>query len=289
MDWDKRAPIFLLGNRDGTAPTSREVKIWLAHDGGRLLLHAQGRDAELTCHSERLPDDPHFWMQDHVEFRLERVSGEQLQIIVTPDGRYWDSQGVRARSGLLTCAGAIHEDRWSVDLALSCATLGLPTLSPGMVLRGIVAHVRWAGGSPDIVCCSATVLGFQQAERFAEFIIGDHVPALPVVSEFRLVDNRTVGLTLVNMAPMAFVGRSVLTHERADGEAEPQVSPLRIFPDASTMLTAPVELDSRRFTRIRVAIEDERGRRELGAVALLAAVLPLREPNSYSSAPVFVL
>jgi hypothetical protein len=280
MDWDKRAPIFLLGNRDGTAPTSRELKIWLAHDRGRLLLHAQGRDAELTCHSERLPDDPRFWMQDHVEFRLEMVSGEQLQIIVTPDGRYWDSQGVRARAGLLTCAGAIHEDRWSVDLALSCAALGLPTLSPGMVLRGIVAHVRWAGGLPDIVCCSATVLGFQQAERFAEFVIGDHVPALPVVSEFRLVDNRTVGLTLVNMAPIAFAGRSVLTHERADGEAGPQVSPLRIFPDASTTLTAPVELDSRRFTRIRVAIEDERGRRELGAVALLAAVSPLSEPKN---------
>src|SRR5450759_903860 len=67
-DWTKRSPILLLGNPAGTAPARRETRVWLAHDGDRLLLHAAGRDAHLTRRPEIPPGDAQFWTQDHLEF-----------------------------------------------------------------------------------------------------------------------------------------------------------------------------------------------------------------------------
>jgi hypothetical protein len=270
-------PVLLLGNPTGTGAVRRETRFWLARDDEHFILHAEGRETSLTLRPELQPDDPMFWTQDHIELRLLPASGEHVQIIIALNGRCWDNRGLYKQDDRLTCRGEVRDENWTLDLRLNCAALGLAVLPPGMVLRGLVAHVRWADGRPDIACCTAMELGFSQHERLAEFVLDETSPEGPFVSDFRLVDDRQARLTLVNPSSNPFSGRLVWRYERADGDVGTDSIPLNLVPGGRTELTVPFIREPQRFTRLCLAIEDQQGRHEFGAVSLRAELTALPE------------
>jgi hypothetical protein len=276
--WAPVPPLVPLTNLTGTAVPERSVTLRLAYDAGALYLRAEGRDPGLTRKPELAADDPRFWTQDHVEWRVQLAAGAHLQVILTPDGRCWDNRGAREIPGALLCRGSVDGDAWSVEARLACSALGLPALEPGMTLRGLVAHTRWASGTAAIVCCTAAELGFGQAERFAEFVL-DAAAAGPVMTACRPLDEQQVALTLTNPAPGPFSGLLTLRAADADGEATKLSLPVTVAAGGAVDLVAPFRRLPRRFTRLHLALVDGGGCRELGAVSLCGELPPLTAPT----------
>ncbi len=279
--WDTIAPVVPLTDLRGIAPTTRPVTVRLAWStAGFLHLHAEGTDAKLTRKPEFPPGHPRFWTQDHLELWLLHADGQPLQVIATPDGQCWDNRDQWRTPDRLACRGTVDDNGWEMELRVPAAALGLVSLHAGLVLRGLVALAHWTGDETvDLAACSATELGFQQEERFAEFVLGDTPTTLPRLVAVDTADGSSVMLTLRNPGATDFAGHLALRCEQADDdEATSQRLPLAIAAGGSVALPAAWPRAARRFTRLCLAVEDAGGRHELAAPSLRAAPAPQPEP-----------
>jgi hypothetical protein len=267
------APVVPMIDLAGTALSVRPVVVHLSYDEKTLYLHAEGDDPTITCKPALAPDDPQFWTQDHVEWRLLRADGTHLQLIAALDGRCWDSQGMWHDPAILTCRSHIAGTHWTLDVQVSAFALGLPALAPGCVLHGLVAQTRWGSGYADIVCCTAAELGFQQQERFAEFVLGPPIVG-PIVTDVRLPDTDHVILTLANPAAVPVTGYVTLTADRTGETPTHAQVPYAIASGETAEKIVPYARVPRRFTRLHIAVDNQ----EQLALSLCVPLPPLPDP-----------
>jgi len=180
--WARIPPIALLTDMYGDEVLRGEAKIRVAYDDEYLYLRAEIPESALTIMPELAPDDGLFWRQDHIEFRVQpdpTDPARQLQFLFVPDGRFFDSLGLWQRvdnPARPSCSGKIAADGWGIRCRIPLATCEIAALTPGIVLRALVAHSRWANSGLDAACSSAVEIGFQQAERFTDFVVAEERP-----------------------------------------------------------------------------------------------------------------
>lgn len=292
--WKTVPSVALLTDPYGEVPSRRDVEIRLAWEPEALHLRAGVLDAAAVQRPERAPDDPDFWRQDHIELRLLRPredgADEQLQFILTPHA-VSDSLGLWREEGALTHSGGTEGDAWWVHLRLPFDRLGLGPPAAGRVLRGLLAHTRWADGWADFHAISAAELGFSQRQRFAELCLCEAATETVVLQRlglesFELQAGRNrAAVTLRNNAREPRPGRLLLLRETGpDGHGQVETVE-RTFAPGETTLHLSLWLDRPRYTRHRFVYEDAAGCRELGRVTLRAGVprvptghLSLRHP-----------
>lgn len=275
-DWPTGGAIVPLLDLAGERPAAGDTRIELSYDSHAIHLLAQGRDAALTLRPELPPDDPRFWTQDHVEFRLLTRAGEHLQVIAALDGRCWCSREANIPGGGPVCRATLQDGAWRLDLALPATALGYAELREGMVLEGIVACTRWRGERADIACCSATELGFSQRERFARFVLRakDNAPAL---TGFHPIDAHLARLTVANPKATPFAGWLVT---RQEGAAPSEVRrPIELPPRGEAEATVPFTRRARRFTPLHILLEDGPRRCELAAISMRGSLPLLPSPR----------
>lgn len=287
-DWSRLQPVALLTDITGVAASSRDVQIWLAHDGKRLHMRARGHDEQITYRPELAPDDPRFWMQDHIEFRLLPQPGKHQQFIVSLAGRCWDNHGLWKRLDEVSCSGTLRGRSWEVQLHIDAKALGLRELCPGASLRGIVAHVRWAEGRPDIACCSATQLGFSQEERFADLVLDGSYPDAPVLIGLTVSPDDQAELSFRNPTAGAVSGRLLLTREQAEGPVIVTDHAIDLSAGSSTVLRMPLSRAPRQFTRLGIAFVDASGARDLAAISMCGRLRPLPPPTKHQVHPYLI-
>jgi hypothetical protein len=223
--WASVPPVPGLTDLAGEALSDRAV-IRLAYDDERLYLDAVVQERKPVIHPEWGPGTKHFWEQDHIELRFlrdPRHDLDQIQFIVSADGRAWDNRGIGERNpGAIRCSGRRTGRGWSVRLSCAFSDLGLPTPAAGSTWRGIVGHTRWGGGGLDIVCSGATELGFPQADRFGEWIFAGHPDPvfLESVSE--------TGIMVVNRSRQPARGRLTIIREDGKGGATEQTKQIAL-------------------------------------------------------------
>jgi len=278
--------VALLSDPHGEEIPARDTRIQLAWDEDALYLRARCREAALTLRPELSPDSPDFWRQDHIELRFLRDPNEplqQTQFILAPDGRFWDNAGLwQEDTGGLVVKGKCSGKEWNVSLRLPFEMVDLPTPERGFVLRGIVAHTRWAGGWADIACISAVELGFSQAERYAEWVFDDGRPvALDGVqfAEPLLRRGRNGGTALLmNTTGRPVRGRLMVAREDGPEAAGDTFSCPCLLKPGRNALPVGFDLDRPLFRRFRLSFESDGAVQELGAVSLRGGVPPL-EPR----------
>ncbi len=267
----------------------REAKIRIAYDEEYLYLQAEIPEKALTIQPELAPDDIAFWRQDHIEFRIQpdpADSARQYQFIFVPDGRFFDSQGLWQRRddpARPVCQGQIAADRWSIHCRIPLAACSLPALAPGMVIRALAAHSRWANGSLDAACSSAAEIGFQQAERFTELVVAEEHPvrlasiAFPATS--LQLGNNIATVTMQNIGKSARSGAILVTHDPDPRQVGACARYPVTLPPGLTALSVRIRLERPAFTSLRLAFQHD-GVDELGTVSLRAGV-PEVEPSDY--------
>ena len=178
VDWQRVPPIALLTDPEGEEVPPRRADVRMVWDAQGLRLRARVCDDEVVSQPECEPGDPHFWRQDHVEFRLARDGcggAGHVQWILTAHGRWWCSAGVIGRyDAKLTSAG------WCGELVVPWDHIGTGAESR-RVWRGLAAHVRWASGAAEIACSTPAELGFAQDARLGEFVLIDAPPPVTLL------------------------------------------------------------------------------------------------------------
>ncbi len=259
--WAAVPPVPALTDPSGEAILIGRAAIRLAYDQDRLYVRARIRERQPVIRPEWGPGSNHFWEQDHVEIRFlrdPRHDLDQLQFIITLDGRVWDNQGLWKKGELLRCDGHRNSDGWLVQLAVPFAAAGLPLPVSGDIWRGIVAHTRWGSGRLDMACSSATELGFSQAERFGEWVFSG--PPESVLMES------------VTKTCLCVVNRSRQPVRAAIVFSPHHVRTLRLTPGANR-ITLSLMPKFPGFTRYSFGIK---GAPEWGSVALCGPLPPLR-------------
>ena len=248
---------------------SARVAARLAYDDHGLHLHARVFEPVMTAKPSLPLDSAQFWMQDHVELRFLRDVHrdlDQVQFITVSDGRAWDNQALWRKPGVVMTRGWRTADGWAVRLTVPFAALGVATPDSGCVWRGIVAHTRWADGHADIVCSSATELGFAQADRFGEWAFADDTGSVTLES-IGSASGQEVKLRLSNTARRTLAGRLRVRHEQGTDGSNAHSVPVRLTPGVNCVaVTLPREYPL--FTRHAFDWVDEKQARELGAVSL---------------------
>lgn len=169
---------LVLGDRRGEAIIDR-ARIALGWEASALHLHARVASMAPVIHPEREPDDHRFWMQDHIELRLLPDADwdmEQVQVLMTASGRVLVVGGLAPAE--VDVRVTIDDASWTLAARIPVALLGRAGLRLGDRIRGLVAHVAWADGAPDIAVSTPAVLGFSHAERFAEMVCGGTSPVV---------------------------------------------------------------------------------------------------------------
>lgn len=283
--WATIPPVPLLVDIHGEEIPPRASCIQLAYDAQYLYLRAHCVESSPVVKSELPLDSAQFWTQDHIELRLLTDPArplEQIHFIIAADGRCWDNQGFWKRGDSVHSADKVYPAGWAVSFRVPFAALRLPTPTPGTVLRGITAHLRWAAGWPDIAGISATELGFSQAERFAEFVFAS--PTSPNIFLQRLLlpagklalgsNPTTVMLTYTDETPVNGILRCRRETEAATTSESVQL-PVTLHPDANTV-AVDLMLARPQFTRFRFSLELDGLSQELGAITLRAGVPDLQ-------------
>ncbi len=173
--WDSISPVCILTDMQGEEVYASHPELCLAWDDAHIYLRGrlEGSETDLTVFPERAPDNPHFWEQDHIEFRLLRPDGVQVQFILVPDGRVFSNLGLQSQDGAFRVEAQCDRRSFTTSLCIPFAAIGFDPPRGGDVLRGQLAFVKWCGDCPSFMCFSANDLGFPQAERFGEFVFTD--------------------------------------------------------------------------------------------------------------------
>ena len=259
--WAAVPPVAMLTDVQGEDPCPFDVELKLAHAGGRLFVHAAV--PETTPAVRDVPaDDPHFWMQDHIEFRLLLDDGAQAQWILSPDGRVF--AGPAAVAAACEARGGERDGGWTVELEVDTAGLALADVGAGAVLRGQLAYTRWHSDALQFWCFSSTELGYNQEERFGEFVLAGPVTDGPALRQVTCGDALVCGDNAVRVGVDNAVGREVCVRTEHDGSTGEQRVPVAADGTAAVTLA----LARPRFTRMTVAVDDV----DLGAVCLRAGV-----------------
>ncbi len=281
--WQAIAPLPLLTDLHGEEIPPRDLAVRVAWDAERLHLRVECRDEHVTLAPAEPPDGPQFWRQDHIELRLlpdPRREQEQIQIILAPDGRVFDGLGLW-KSGAIRAAGEVIAGGWRASLSVRFADLGLAAPAAGDVLRGLIAHMRWAQGRMDAAATSAAELGFAQADRFAEFTLASGPAAVELAAltfdGVRLVRGRNrCRAVMVNHTDGLVATRVFLVSEGGDDTAGRTTSQAVTLPPGETRMDFDLDLQRPQFTRFSLRVSDAGGlTRELAAVSLRAAPAPI--------------
>ncbi len=279
--WAAIPPIALLTDMYGDEVSRRGEQIRFAYDEEFLYLRAEIPESALTIMPELSPDDGLFWRQDHLEFRLQPDPADparQMQFLFVPDGRFFDSLGLWKRlddPARPRCCGQIAADRWSIHCRIPLATLDISALTPGMLLRALAVHSRWANIGLEAACSSAVEIGFQQAERFTDFVVAEERPlrltGIAFPSPTLQVGKNTALATLHNTGDQTLSGAVLITRDPDPSQVgECDRYPLTL-PPGRTTLSVRMRLERPAFNAIRVSFEHN-CIDELGSVSLRAGV-----------------
>ena len=256
-------PVPLLTDLQGEDPCPLDVRLRIAHRAGKLLVRADVTDSPATLR-EVAPSDPHFWMQDHIEFRLLLGERRQAQWIVSPDGRAFSNLGAVAESAT-RARGEVNEDGWWVELDIDGSELDRGAFRESEVLKGQVAYTRWRAESVQFWGFASTELGYNQEERFGEFVLAGEVGGVPALDDFRAEKGRLIsGKNPFVLSVSGAKGLPLTFRTERDGET----AQCPLAPHADGTVRADVGLGRPRFTRIAVFA----GENELGAVSVRAGV-----------------
>jgi len=278
------SPCAPLGDVRGEALCPR-ARIACGWSGDALHLRARVEDPSPVIAPERDPADHRFWMQDHIEWRLlpdPAWDMDQVQVLLTASGRCLVDGGI----GEEPVAVEVEVDAtgWTLCARLDATVLGRAAFRAGDRIAGLVAHVSWASGAPDIAVMTPAVLGFSQAERFGIFACA--VPAPVVLADLRHRDGErfvaganTCEVTLRAVGP-ATTGRVV-----AELDARVVLDQAVSVDPGGTSLELALELERPRYRQLRLRWVDAAGDDwDLGSATLRAAVepvvpaIPLRHP-----------
>jgi hypothetical protein len=249
-------PLVPLCTHDG-APVASPLTLRMAHDAEALFLVVTG-EADACLNPTLPPDSPDFWRLDHVELRLLRAPGEHLQIITTLDGRCWDSAGYWRTGEAIRVENRGAGNRRDLRIRVDRAACNLS----GDIFHGLAALVRWQGRCMEIAACTPTELGFNQEERFAEFVLAEaEAPYLTAVEPHQ----GGATLTVYNPGPPV---AGALTLQCGDIVHAMWVS---LDTGESTDINAAFPRVPRRFTRVALTLDGC----DLGAVTLRGELPPL--------------
>jgi len=165
-----KVPMLL--DLEGDQPVVERAAIRLGWDDTALHLRADIHDDAAVIRPDCAPESSRFWEQDHIELRLlpdPAAELAQVQCLLAASGRMLVAGA--ADPAVVESSAARTADGWTLSARIPFAALGLARPACGTVLRGLVAHMRWANDYPEIACCTACELGFSQAERFAELVL----------------------------------------------------------------------------------------------------------------------
>lgn len=265
--WDAIPPIPVLVAPDGDVLVQRDSELKLAWNETHLFVSADIHDAETVFSPDLTPDSPDFWRQDHIEFRLlpdPKRELEQIQFIISPSGKCFDNRGLW-KEGIPYAKGSLGADGWRVRLAVPIEKLGLRKPRTGTVLKGILAHTRWADQFADIACSSATELGFTHADHFGEFVFVEE-------NAFQLTNVTGCSAEIMNASGGAVKGSLLVTAER-DTELPPLT---RAYPVdlgiGRTQITVDLPVNRPLYTRFHMAFATTEGTTEFGAITFRAPV-----------------
>jgi hypothetical protein len=262
-----------VGMRGRVAKSGRaRVSLGWTRDGC-LRLRADGFEPPRAAETLIPPESADFWRQQHVELRylLDPADAQrQVQIIVTPRGAWWDSEGWWRDGGRKAGVRVRSAAGRDVTVRLPLAAAGLPAAPAGSVLHGLISHVKWDGEVPDLACSSPVDLGFNQAERFGEFLFAEG--GAPPIALEAVEDG---GVRLANRTDRACRGHLQVRRE-APGDDATRAYAVLLRPGL-TRVRCGLPASPWTFARFSFAWEPEDGLcSELGAVTRRAPLPALR-------------
>lgn len=245
-DWSAIPPVAWVSDGQGEEVCPVGVELKLAHDTDRLMLRARIRDTDLAVRDVPA-DHRRFWEQDHIEFRFLRAPRQQVQVILSPEGKAFDSAGAFKRGHVESWAQRTA-DGWEGGWSIPLDALGRGELTVGELLAGQVAYTRYRDDSLQFWTFSPTEIGYGQEERFGQFAVAGP-PEGP-----RLIRARAAGETLsagANRLRLAFAeagGTPITLRSECDGQCHEQT--LTVAPDGSAF--AEVKLTRPELSRLTV-------------------------------------
>lgn len=256
----------------------RSIRVGCTETG--FVIHASIAESAIVVAPECEPDDPKFWRQDHIEFRVlpdPMRDLDQSQVILAASGKVLVSGPNTCSDGVLSQV-EMTDEGWRLEAHVPFSCAGLRTPQPGDRIFGLVAHVRWGDGVLDPACCTAAQLGFPHAERFAQFVIAADVGPISLGTIAWPVGPLPSGavrpaVTVRNHTQDICRGTlSVTCETAAEVDARTQSIPCTLTP-GDNVLVPCVTLSRPLYSRLRFRFVDDGGRAaDLGAVTLRSGV-----------------
>ena len=135
----------------------------------------------VTCYESKMKNlvanetahDGAFWEDDCIEifFDPRHVHADYYQLAVTAKGVRYDSwKGDRLWSKPWTATTKLHGDRWTVEIAIPLATLGVEKIAPGAFWGFNLCRERLAGGSRELANWADVERNFNTPELFGHLL-----------------------------------------------------------------------------------------------------------------------
>lgn len=273
-------PVPLLTNLRGEEIPDGKRKICLGYTDTGFVVRANIAESAIVAAPDCEPDDPTFWKQDHIEFRVlpdPTRDLDQAQVVLAAGGKVLVNGPNSCAEGVLSQV-EVTDEGWTLEAHVPFSCVGLRTPQPGDRIFGLLAHCRWGSGSFEPACCTAAQLGFPHAERFAQFVIAADVGPVSLETTAWPVGPLPAGVvrpavTVRNHTQAACSGAlSVTCETAAEVNDRTQSIPCTLSP-GDNVLVPSVTLARPLYSRLRFRFVDDGGRAaDLGAITLRAGV-----------------
>ncbi len=273
-------PVPVLTDLRGEEIPDGERTIRVGYTETGFVIRAGIAESAIVTAPEREPDDPMFWRQDHIEFRVlpdPTRDLDQVQVVLAASGKVLVNGPNSCADGALSQV-EVTDEGWTLEAHVPFSCLGLGTPQPGDRILGLVAHCRWGSGTFEPACCTAAQLGFPHAERFAQFVISADIGPISLGTIAWPVGPLPAGtirpaVTVCNHTQSAYRGTLSVTGETAaEVNARTQSIPCTLSP-GDNVLVPCVTLARPLYSRLRFRFVDDGGRVvDLGAITLRAGV-----------------
>ena len=253
------------------AMAAGKIQVRLAWSPTHFHLHGRGPLAGRVQRPDSQPGDPDFWKQDHVEFRVlqgDAAADQQLQIILTSDGRWQDNVGGLKGDAAPECAASEEGEEWVIDVRIPVAALGLTRLEAGQCFTGVLGGITWEHGTMCLQASSPVELGYSHSGHFGKWALASEA------SDVRLHRVGADEVILENVGDRTVSGWLTMTSQAADLPASAKKYPLEL-PVGRHRLPVEVAESLHCFTRHGFTWGDASGTIGLGSVCRRGRPAPI--------------